>query len=46
MLFFPFCLNSETAGERKVILQFNFSGEVAESFYFVIKRGKVDAEKE
>ena len=45
MLLFSFGLNSETVGEGKTILQFNFSGEVAESCYFVIEQGKVDAEK-
>ncbi len=28
MLVFPFGLNSESIGERKISLQFNFSGEV------------------
>jgi hypothetical protein len=46
MLFFPFGLNFETAGEGKTISQFYFSGEVAESCYIAIKRGKVDADKD
>jgi hypothetical protein len=46
MLSFPFGPNSETAGEGKTILRFNFYSEVAESCYFVIKRGKVDADKD
>jgi len=45
MLVFPFGLNSEAVGERKIILQVDFSGEVEESCHFVIERGKVDAEK-
>ena len=45
MLIFPFGLNSEAVGERKIILQLDFSGEVDESCYFVIERGNVDAEK-
>jgi hypothetical protein len=45
MLLFPFGLNSEAVGERKTILQFNFSGEVTESCYFVIEQGNVDPEK-
>jgi hypothetical protein len=45
MLIFPFGLNSEAIGERKIILQLDFSGEVDDSCYFVIERGKVDTEK-
>lgn len=45
MLLFPFGLNSEAVGERKTTLQFNFSGEVTDSCYFVIEQGNVDAEK-
>jgi len=45
MLVFPFGLNSEAIGERKTILQLDFSGEVDGSCYFVIERGNVDAKK-
>jgi multimeric flavodoxin WrbA len=45
MLVFPLGLNSEAIGERKIILQLDFSGEVNDSCYFVIERGNVDAEK-
>ena len=45
MLVFPLGLNSEAIGERKIILQLDFSGEVDDSCYFVIERGNVDAEK-
>jgi len=41
MLVFPFGLNSEAAGERKTILQFNFSGETTGSCYFKIEKGNV-----
>ncbi len=45
MLLLPFGLNSEAVGERKTILQFNFSGEVTDSCYCVIEQGNVDAAK-
>ncbi len=45
MLVFPFGLNSEAIGERKIILQLDFSGEVDDSCYFVIERGKIETEK-
>jgi hypothetical protein len=45
MLVFPFGLNSEAVDDRKISLQFNFSGEVTDSCYFVIEPGNVDAEK-
>ena len=45
MLFFPLGLNCEAAGDRKVILQFCFSGEVKESCYFTIENNKIDAKK-
>jgi multimeric flavodoxin WrbA/putative sterol carrier protein len=38
-------LNSKAGGDRKVILQFNFSGQVTASCYFTIEKGRVDAEK-
>jgi len=41
MLVFPFGLNSEAVGERKINLQFNFSGEVTGSCYFIIEKGNV-----
>jgi SCP-2 sterol transfer family len=43
MLFFPVGINSEAAGGGKVILQFNFSGQVEDSCYFNIEKGKVVA---
>ena len=42
LFFFPFGLNSEAVGDKKVILQFNFSGEVKDSCYFIIDKGNVD----
>ena len=43
MWLFPFGLNSEAAGDRKVILQFKFSGDVEDSCYFTIEKGNIDA---
>lgn len=43
MLLFPFGLNSEAAGNKKVILQFKFSGDVEDSCYFTIEKGNIDA---
>ncbi len=45
MLLFPFGLNSEAVGDRKINLQFNFSGEVTDPCYFIIEQGNVSAEK-
>jgi multimeric flavodoxin WrbA len=41
MLVFPFGINSEEVGDRKISLQFNFSGEVTGSCYFTIEKGNV-----
>lgn len=41
MFLFPSGLNSEATGDRTVILQFNFSGEMEGSCHFVIEKGKV-----
>jgi len=41
MLVFPFGLNSEAVGDRKISLQFKFSGEVTSSCYFTIEKGNV-----
>ena len=45
MLIFPFGLNSKAVGDRKACLQFNFSGEVTESCYFVIENDHVEAKE-
>ncbi len=43
MLLMLYGLNSEAAAERRIILQFNFSGEMSDSCYFIIAKGNVDA---
>lgn len=45
MVIFPVGLNTEPVGEGKTILQFNFSGEVADSCTFSIEKDNVSAEK-
>jgi multimeric flavodoxin WrbA len=45
MSFLPFGLKSEAAGDKKVILQFKFSGGVEDSCYFSIEKGSIDAKK-
>ena len=35
--------NAKAAGERKVVLQFRFSGELKESCYFTFDRGMIEA---
>jgi len=44
-LLLPFGLNSKARGDRKVIMQFNFSGEVEDSCYFIIDKSNIDAKK-
>jgi hypothetical protein len=43
MIFLPFCLNSEAANNKKVILQFRFFGDVENSCYFTIERKGIEA---
>lgn len=43
MFIFPFGLNTGAAGNGKIVLQFNFSGDVRDSCYFTIEKGKVGA---
>ena len=43
MVVFPFGLNSEAVDDRKISLQFNFSGEVTSSCYFTIEKGKISS---
>jgi multimeric flavodoxin WrbA len=43
ILIFPLGLNSEVAGDRRVILQFDFSGEVEDSCCFIIEKGIIEA---
>ncbi|MGO9377116.1 MAG: SCP2 sterol-binding domain-containing protein, partial [Dissulfurispiraceae bacterium] len=44
LLLLPLGLNAKAVGERKVVLQFSFFGEVEASCYFTIETGKVDAQ--
>ena len=43
MFIFPFGLNAKAVGNRKVVLQFKFSGDVDDSCYFTISKGKISA---
>jgi len=43
MRLFPAGLNAEAAGGRQVILQFDFSGEVAGTCHFMITAGQIEA---
>ena len=43
MFLCPFGLNAKAVGDRKVILQFKFSGEVDDSCYFTLEKGNVSA---
>jgi multimeric flavodoxin WrbA len=45
MLLFPFGLNSKAVGERRAHLQFNFSGEVTGSCYFIIENGNINVKE-
>lgn len=45
MQIFRMGLNSEAAGKRTIILQFNFSGQVEDSCYFSIEVGSIDASR-
>jgi multimeric flavodoxin WrbA len=43
LLLFPMGINAGAVGDRKVVLQFKFSGEVDGSCYFTIQKGTVEA---
>jgi multimeric flavodoxin WrbA/putative sterol carrier protein len=43
MFMFPFRLNAKAAGDRKVVLQFKFSGDVEDTCHFTIENGRVSA---
>jgi len=45
MMLFPFGVNSGAVGDRKISLQFEFSGEVTDSCYFIIENGNVDVKE-
>jgi len=44
LLIFPFGVNAKVVGDRKVVLQFKFSGEVEGSCYFTIEKGTIGAQ--
>lgn len=43
MFVFPYGLNTSAAGDRKVRLQFHFSGDISDSCFFAIEKGRADA---
>lgn len=45
MLLCSMGLNPRAGGEKHIMVQFNFSGEVTDSCYFSIANGSVDAKK-
>lgn len=45
MLLFPFGLNAKAAGGRRVILQFNFTGDVTSSCCFTIENGNISSQR-
>ena len=45
MLLLPYVLNSEVGGNNKVVLQFKFSCNVADTCYFTIKEGTIDTQR-
>ena len=45
MFVFPYGLNTSAAGDRKVRLQFHFSGDISDSCFFAIEKGRADAEQ-
>ena len=45
MLVFPFGINPEAAGDRKVIMQFSFTGQVTNSCYFTIEQDNIAVKK-
>ena len=42
---YSFGLNAGGAGDRKVVLQFKFSGDVKDSCYFTIERGHISTKQ-
>lgn len=45
MTIFPFGLNADAAGDRRVQLQINFSGDINDSCYFNVEKGGVEAKQ-
>jgi multimeric flavodoxin WrbA len=43
MILFPSGINTEAAGEKKTVLQFDFSGEVNDSCHFTIQNDRTEA---
>ena len=43
MFLLPFGLDGEAVGDKKKVLQFEFTGVVEDSCYFTIENGKIDA---
>jgi multimeric flavodoxin WrbA len=41
LLLFPLGINAKAVGDRKIVLQIKFSGEVEDSCYFTIEKGTV-----
>lgn len=44
MYIFPFGLNAQATGDRKVFLQFQFSGDVEDTCHFMIEKGRAYAQ--
>lgn len=44
MFIFPFGLNAKAVGDKKVVLQFQFSGDVEDTCHFTIEKGKAHAQ--
>ncbi len=42
MSLLPFGINSKAAGDKKVILQFKFSGDVEDSCYFCVEKRRIE----
>jgi hypothetical protein len=45
LLLFPLGVNARAVGDRKVVLQFKFSGEVEDSCYFTIQKGTIGGQR-
>jgi multimeric flavodoxin WrbA len=45
MFVFPFGIDARATQDRKVQLQINFSGDINDSCYFTIEKGRVDAKQ-
>jgi multimeric flavodoxin WrbA len=45
MFIFPFGIDAKAVGDRKVQLQIKFSGDINDSCYFTIEKGRADAKQ-